>query len=182
MIVAAERARAYATFTPRCSISARRAAISLERPRSNSAIESWAAPDSATHTPAAIKIVPVVKRSASRVVSAVVKGRIVVMPVESPMTPSPSKAAEPSDSKADSGIRIPSRPSHDGISVNQPRIIGRDIHHIGLGRLNVDIRAILFNDFVLRVLKSAGLFRFVAHHLYRIHQVLLLVVVSVTQR
>src|SRR5208282_2707206 len=110
------------------------------------------------------------------------------MPVEAPMTPSPSKTAEPADSeteserkirppKPDSRVRIPARPSHDGISVNQPWVIRRDVNHIGLSGLDGNRRAIRLYHFVRRILKSAGLLRFSPHHLHRIHHILLLIVV-----
>src|SRR5208282_5368687 len=188
MVVAAEGARACAALPAGFSIASSRLPVSVE----GSGGCAGTVVNSAAYASAAGEIAPVVKRSAPGEVPAAAKHCVSVMPVESPMTPSPSKAAEPADSEAepeleiraakpDSGIRIPPRPSHDGITVNQPRIICRDINHIGLGRLNVNIRAVLLNDFVLRVLKSAGLFRFVAHHLHRVHHILLLVVVSVAE-
>src|ERR1700733_2544779 len=115
------------------------------------------------------------------------------MPVKSPVSPAPSEPAKPADSEAeterqiraaepDSRVRIPSRPGHDGIAVNQPGIIGRNINHCGVSRLNLDIRAIVLHDFLLRGLQSAGIARFAAHYLNRIHHILLLVVVSVAER
>ena len=119
--------------------------------------------------------------------------RVVVMPVESPVTPSPSKTAEPADSEAkskrqvrtakpDSRIWIPSRPRYDGISVNQPRIIRGDIYNIRISRLNFHCRVLRRYSLLRCVLQIAGLFRFLAHELYRIHHILLLVVVGVTKR
>src|SRR4029077_6093478 len=123
----------------------------------------------------------------------VVINRVMVMPIETPMTPAPSKTAEVSDSEADtegevrtcipnSGIRIPSRPRHYGISVNDPRIIRGDINHVRAGGLNDDRGILRGYGLLRRTLQIASFFRFLAHYLHGIHHVLLLVVVSVAQR
>src|SRR5450759_1834485 len=115
------------------------------------------------------------------------------MPVESPMTPAPSKTAEPTDpetvskrkiraTKPNSGIRIPPRPRYDWIPVNQPRIIRRDVNHIRAGGLNGNRRALRGYGLLRRGLKIAGLFSPLAHHLHGIHHILLLIVVSVAKR
>src|SRR5208282_1987673 len=140
------------------------------------AFASTIAAHSALHIPfyaalasSSVVTASVIKSSASRVVPAAVVSCVVVMPIEPPMTPSPSKTAEPTDAKTDSerevrtvkpnsGIRIPSRPRHDGISVNQPRIIRRDVNYIRRNGLNVDIRAFLPYGLLRRGLKSAGRF------------------------
>src|ERR1019366_8295977 len=193
MAVAAEGTRACAALTARCSVSASRLPVSVERPgRSAGTVANSAARNSAARDSAACEIAPVIKCSAPGVVPAAAIHCVSATPIESPMTPAPAKASEPTDSEAhseievraakpDSRIRVPSRPRHDGISVNRPRVIGRDVHYIGVGRLNVNIRAIVPYDFLRRALKSTGLSRFVAHHLYRIHHILLLVVVSIAQ-
>jgi hypothetical protein len=176
--------------------------VSVERPgscdpaaRTNSSTARTirsAAYASAAYASAAVKGVSVIKRSAPGEVPAAAKHGVSAAPIESPMTPAPAKTSEPTDSEAeperkiraakpDSGIRIPTGPCVYGISVNQPRIVRRDINHIRVGRLNINIRAFLLNDFVLRVLESAGLLRFMAHHLYRVHDIGLLIVISVAK-
>src|SRR5580658_11105726 len=174
MAVATEGAGTDAALAARCCVSASSLSVSLERPGgnagtvANSAALHSAALHSATLDSAASEIAPVIKCPAAREVPGVVVERVVVMPVESPMTPSPSKTAEPADAEAesereirtakpDSWIWVPSRPRHDGISVNQPGVIRRHVNHIGVGRLNVDIRAIVLHDFLLRGLQIAGL-------------------------
>src|ERR1017187_2621400 len=211
MVIAAEGARACAALAAGFSIASSSLPVSVERSgcgccagtavnSAASAVSSAArtissaarAISSAACASAAGEIAPVIKRSAPGVVPAMVVHCVSATPIESPMAPAPSKTSEPTDSEAhskievrpakpDSGIRVPSRPRHDGISVNRPRVIGRDVHYIGVGRLNVNIRAIVPYDFLRRALKSTGLSRFVAHHLYRIHHILLLVVVSIAQ-
>src|SRR5208283_825562 len=149
--------------------------------------------NSAAPACSSVVVAPVIKRAASGVVPAAVIPCVSVMPIESPMAPAPAKAAVPADSEADSEIeirtvkpdsriRVPSRPSHDGISIDHPRVIGRDVNHIGVSGLNVDIRTILPHDFLRSSLEAAGLFRFMAHHLHRVHHILLLIVISVAER
>ncbi len=136
--------------------------------------------------------VAVIKRSALGEVPAAVINRVSATPIESPMTPTPPKAAVPTDSEAeseaevraakpDSGIWIPSRPRHDGTSVNQPGIIGGDVNDIGISRLNGDVIVLTARIYGLlrRGLKIARCTRASAHHLHRIHHILLLVVVGV---
>src|SRR5208283_1755628 len=149
--------------------------------------------NSAAPACSSVVVAPVIKRAASGVVPAAVIPCVSVMPIESPMAPAPAKAAVPADSEADSEIeiraakpnsriRIPSRPSHDGIAVNQPRVIGRDVNYIGISGLNVNVWAIVPYDFLRSSLEAAGLFRFMAHHLHRVHHILLLIVISVAER
>src|SRR5271157_1360781 len=137
--------------------------------------------------------VPVIKRPAGRVVPGMVIHRVSVMPIESPMTPAPSVSAVEADSEADSerevraakpdsGIRVPSRPRSYRASVNQPRIIGGDVNGIRVGRLNTDRRVLRRYGLLRCALKIAGIFRFLAHHLYGIHHILFLVVVGIAQR
>src|ERR1035437_7403410 len=211
MVVAAEGAGADAALTAGCSISSSCLPVSVKRPGScaGTVVDSAAPADvparpvpwvGAGTTALAVKsaaaasrsegIAPVIKRSAPGVVPAVVVHCVPVVPIESPVTPAPSKTAVPTDSEAraprqiraakpDSGIRIPSRPRHYGPAVNQPRGIGGDVNNIGASRLNADIRVLRRHGLLRRSLKIAGFLRSPAHHLYGIHHILLLVVVGV---
>src|SRR5580700_2115369 len=100
-----------------------------------------------------VVIVSVVKRVAVRVVPGVVIDGVSMIPIESPMTPAPSKPCKEADSEAGSerkigavepysGIGVPTRPRHDRTSVNHPRIIRRDVNDIGGDRLNGNRRAL----------------------------------------
>src|SRR5271166_6189735 len=146
--------------------------------------------NSARSSPASVVVVPVVKRAAPGVVVVVVIVYVSVVPIASPMIPAPSPTSEPTDSKADSepeggavipdsGIRVPTRPRHDGISINHPRIVRGDVNHLGVSRLNDDCRVLRSYGLLRSGLKSAGLLRPLAHHLYGIHHILSLVVVGV---
>src|SRR5271157_2270436 len=101
VVVAAEGARVNAALTARLSVSSSLLPVPLERP---GGFASTIAAHSALHIPfyaalasSPVVTAPVIKSSASRVVPAVVVDCVVVMPIESPMTPSPSKTAVPAD-------------------------------------------------------------------------------------
>jgi hypothetical protein len=137
-----------------------------------------------------IEVVSVVERVASRVVAVVIVDYVAVTPVKSPMMPAPPITSVPSDSERrperevrtaipNSWIWIPARPRHDGISVYHPRIVGGDINDIRAGRLDADSGVLLCYGLLRRGPEIACVLRSPAHHLYRIHDVLLLVVVDV---
>src|SRR3979411_2373246 len=80
-------------------------------------------------------------------VSVVVINDIVVMPVRSPVVPSPAKPAKIADSKAQakrnsragkvqSWIRIPTWPNPDRLSIRKPGIILRHVNNLGVGRID----------------------------------------------
>ena len=123
-----------------------------------------------------------------------IKDWVVVVPVPSPMPPAPAETTEPADSEAESEVKIraaepnsrifiPSRPRQYRISVDQPRVIRRDVNDLGINRCDLDI-PIVVGRYVLLLcrLQIPGLLRFLAHELDRVHHILLLVVVSVAER
>src|ERR1700729_519473 len=127
-----------------------------------------------------VEVVPVIERVPLRVVAPVVGDDGSVMPEASPMMPAPSVTPEPTDSetgserevraaKPDSGIRVPPRPPHDGISVNHPRIISGNVNVVGAGRLNDDRRVLRGYGLLRRGFKITGFLCSPAHHLHRIH-------------
>src|ERR1700738_1600303 len=86
---------------------------------------------------------------AMRVVLVMVEGSSTPMPVVSPVTPAPSKTSEEADTKSNTertadtapknpGHRIPARIRNDGPPVHEPRIIGRHVHHLRVGRFDDD--------------------------------------------
>ena len=150
------------------------------------------AANSAALPSSSVVIVPVVERGASGVVPVVVMNYVSVVPIRSPVIPTPSIATEETDSKTyaerevgaaipDSRIGVPSGPRHDGVSVNQPWIIRRDIDDLWVSRLNDDRRALRLNGLLRRVLKIACLFSSLAHHLHGIHYILFLIVVGIAE-
>src|SRR5229473_760672 len=147
---------------------------------------------SALASPSVI-IVPVIKGVASGVVRVVVINYGAVMPIRSPMMPAPSISSVEADSEADperqvrsaipdSGIRVPSWPRHYGSSVNQPRIIRGDVNDFGASGLNDDGRVLRRYGLLRGSLQIARFLRPLAHYLYGVHHILLLVVVGVAQR
>lgn len=97
--------------------------------------------------PAVIESLVVEKSSAMRFKVVVVKENVVVMPVRSPMVPSPTEAAKVANAKAQaegnsratyikSGIFVPSWPDANRRSINKPRIVFRHVHNLRIRRLN----------------------------------------------
>src|SRR5271157_1933955 len=170
--------------------SSARSGVPIGRPVPRVGGTSAFAVNSTGSSPASVVVVPVVKRAAPGVVVVVVIVYVSVVPIASPMIPAPSPTSEPTDSKADSepeggavipdsGIRVPTRPRHDGISINHPRIVRGDVNHLGVSRLNDDRRVLRGYGLLRRGLEIAGFLRPLAHHLYGIHHILSLVVVGV---
>src|SRR3989442_991716 len=148
---------------------------------------------SAARAPASIVVVPVVKRVAPGVVPIVIMNYDSVMPIGPPMMPAPAITSVVANAEADSErevraaipysrIGIPPRPRHYGVSVNNPRIVCGDVNDFGTSRLNDDVRVLRRYGLLLRILKIARFLRALAPHLYGIHHVLFLVVVSVAER
>ena len=109
---------------------------------------------------AVIEIVAIGENSAVGLVVVVVETDIVVMPIRSPVVPSPAISSKEADSKAQtklnsrarkiqSWIRIPPRPDADGRSIHQPRIIFRHVNDLWVGRFYHN-RLPLLADFFLR--------------------------------
>ena len=114
--------------------------------------------------------VPVVKGIAPGVVPRVVIDCVMVVPIESPMVPAPPKTSKETDPEADSerkvwaaipnsGIRIPSRPGHDGASVNHPGVVRGNVNDLRIGRLNDDRRPLRRYHLLRRSPKIAGSLR-----------------------
>jgi hypothetical protein len=151
MAVAAEGARADAALTAGFSVSSSRLPVSVERPcAAGPVVQSRRAPPRASSP---VEAVPVIKRVAPGVVPGRGCNCVSVTPIESPMTPAPSKTAEPSRFQSRSRTRgtgrqtrfrdtdtIPATPRWD--LRKPPRIIRGDVNDIGVGRLNDDIRAL----------------------------------------
>jgi hypothetical protein len=94
----AESTRADAALAAGRSISPGCPVVSFEGPGgSTGMIESSAPVDSA-----AIEVAAVIKCGAPREISTVVKQHVMVTPIESPMTPSPSEPTEPTDTEPNS--------------------------------------------------------------------------------
>src|SRR5258706_7846029 len=116
-----------------------------ESPRS-SAMKSAGSvkPASSMESAAAIDIVAIDENSAVRDVGVVVVNNSVVMPVVSPVVPTPAIPPKEADSKAEakcnartgnieSRIRIPARPDPDRLSIHEPGVIFRNVNDLRFG-------------------------------------------------
>src|SRR6266481_4643410 len=92
----------------------------------------------------AIEGVVIGEDSAVGNISVVVINDIVVMPVRSPMVPTPAKSAKKADSKAEakrdsraakkqSRIRIPAWPDPDRLPIREPRVIFGNVNNLRVG-------------------------------------------------
>src|SRR6266481_4819620 len=140
-----------------------------------------------------VVVIPVIKRPTTGVIPVVIVNYDSVTPIGSPMMPAPSISSVVADSVSDSerkvrvavpnsGILVPSRPCLYRSSVSQPRIIRGDVNDFGASWLDDDRRVLRRYGLLRRGLKITGFLRPLAHLLYGIHHILLLVVVSVGAR
>jgi len=111
----------------------------------------------------AIEGVVIGEDSAVGYVSVVVINDIVVMPVRSPMVPSPTKPAEIANSKAQpkrdsraakkqSRIRIPTRPDPDRFPIREPRVILRNVNNLRVGGFDHNGLPLIAHVFLRRAL------------------------------
>src|SRR2546430_5154424 len=95
----------------------------------------------------AIDGVVISEDSAVGYISVVVVNDIVVMPVRSPMVPTPAKSAKKADSKAEakrnsravkeqSWIGIPAWPNPDGLPIHQPWVVLRHVNNLRVCRFD----------------------------------------------
>src|SRR5882724_4308168 len=140
-----------------------------------------------------IVVVPVIKGGAPGVVPVVIMNYDSVMPIGPPMMPAPTITSVVANAEADSErkvraaipysrIRILPRPRHYRVPVNNPRIVRGDVNDLGTSSLDDDVRVLRRYGLLLRSQKIARFLRTLAHHLYGVHHVLFLVVVSVAER
>src|SRR4029077_16226350 len=111
-------------------------------------------------TSAGVEVFAIDEHPAVRHVAVVIELDIVVMPIRSPMVPTPTEAAKEADSEAEapsqpwsgkvqSWIPIPAWPHGKRLSIHEPRIVLRNVNHFRVGGLNHN-RLSLIADFFLR--------------------------------
>ena len=116
-------------------------------------VESVAMVEIATAKVAVIKVAAIDDRSAVRDIRVVVVDYPAAVPVISPVVPAPPKSAEEADAKSkterdcgagkkDSGNWNPAGVGNNRCTVNEPRIIGRHVDHIRVGRFDDDRAAL----------------------------------------
>src|SRR3979490_467803 len=139
-----------------------------------------------------IEIVAIDDRAAVRDVSVVVVNCGATVPVIIPVMPAPPESSEETDSKSstevnrwtaikDSGHGNPTRVGDDGLSGYEPRIVGRHVNNIRVGRLNNDRVALSRYILLLVVTQLAGLPSLLAHRLNGICHSLRLVGIGVAK-
>src|SRR5580692_8895610 len=139
------------------------------------------------------EVIPIYKGSTVADIGGVVKHHSPVVPVESPVMPSPAKAAEEPNSKADtkrevgaakpdSWIWVPSRPRDDRSPINQPRIVTWNIHHVWIGRFDGNRLSLRRYGLLGCALQITRLLRPLTHYLHRLHYVVLLIHIGVAER
>ena len=141
---------------------------------------------------AVIKVAAIDDRSAVRDIPVVVVDYPAAVPVVSPVMPSPPKSSEETDAKSkterdcragkkDPGNWNPAGVGNNRGSVHEPRIIGRYVDHIRVGRFDND-RLVLSGYILLLVaVQVAGLASLLTHRLDRIGDILRLVCIGVAQ-
>jgi len=139
-----------------------------------------------------VEVVAIDDRSAVGDVGVVVVDHPMAMPVASPVIPAPPKSSEEADSKPntegncgagkkDSGHRNPARVGDDRYPIHEPRIIGRHVDHVRVGRLDDDRVALSCYAFLFVAIQLASLSSLLAHRLDSIRHILLLVGICVAE-
>src|SRR5712672_3100027 len=123
----------------------------------------------------------------------VVEGCPAAMPVISPMAPAPAKSAEISESESNTERQSDAAPKNSrrlipsGIDryrppVNQPRIIGRHVDHLRIGRFNNDCVSLCSDPLLLAAIQVPSLLSVSAHLLNSIGHILRIVRIRLAQR
>src|SRR6266853_2579018 len=114
------------------------------------------------------------------------------MPVISPMAPAPSKSAEVPKSKSNAERQSDAAPKNSrrlipsGIDryrppVNQPRIIGRHVDHLPIGRFNTDCVSLCHDPLLLAAIQVPGLLSVLTHLLNSVGHILRIVRIRLAQ-
>src|SRR5467141_2982919 len=141
---------------------------------------------------AAIKIVAIDDGSAVGDVGVVVVDHPMAMPVASPVMPAPTIPSEETDAEPDSKSNprpsqedprhgIPAWICDDRVAIHQPRIIGRHVNHLRIGRFDDDCVALRCYLFLFIVIQVASLVSLLTHRLDGIRHILLLVGIRVAK-
>jgi len=200
MVVATEATRVDTTLAVRLGVPSGSLAVSVERPGAStgpvgtSAMIASTGPVKAPAVIAATAIigVTVIEGPAMGVVAVVVIDCVMVVPIESPTIPAPSITTEEADTEADTegeigaaipnaGVWIPSWPCDDGATVDYPGIVGGDVNYLGISGLNDNGGALRGYGLLRSGFEITRFFRFLAHDLNGIHDILFLVVVGVAE-
>src|SRR5437016_4174507 len=141
---------------------------------------------------AVVEVVAIDDRSAVGDVGVVVVNHPMAMPVASPVMPSPSESSEEADPEANSKPNpwsrqedpwhgIPAWVCHDRLAIHEPRIIGRHVDDLRVGRFDDDRVALRCYLFLFVAIQAPSLVSLLTHHLDGIRHILLLIGVCVAQ-
>lgn len=144
-------------------------------------------------TPGGIEVIAIDEHSTVGDVTVVIEKNAVTMPVITPMSPPPAKAAKEAHSKTEAPcqartlkvqprIPIPAWPDRERISVDQPGIVLGYINHLRVGRCDHHGVPLVADCFLRCATQVAGFLRTIAHYLNSIHYVLLLIDVRIAER
>src|SRR5467141_3993814 len=141
---------------------------------------------------AAVKVVAIDDGSAVGNVGVVIVDHSVAMPVASPVMPAPTIPSEEADAEPDSKSdtrsgqedpwhRIPAWIGHDRLAIHEPRIIGRHVDHLRIGRFDDDGVALRCYLLLFIAIQVASLVSLLTHRLDGIRHVLLLVGIGIAK-
>ncbi len=141
---------------------------------------------------AAVEVVAIDDRSTVRDVGVVVVDHPMAMPVASPVMPAPPKSSEEADPEADSKSNprsgqedprhgIPAWIGDDRLAIHEPRIIGRYVDDLRIGRFDNDCVALSCYFLLFIAIQVAGLVSLLTHPLDGIRHILLLVGICVAE-
>ncbi len=134
--------------------------------------------------------VPVIERTAMKSIRMSTVQQSAVVPIKTPPMPTPSESEKGSNAITDTEgkirtaytpPRIKSGPEANRIAVDKLRVVLGNVNHIGICRLNFDVRPLIRYGLLGSSLQIPGIFRFLAHELNGLHYIRLLVVVGVAQ-
>src|SRR5882757_219312 len=121
-----------------------------------------------------------------------IEGCPAAMPVVAPMAPAPPKSAKISESKSNTERKSDAAPKNSrrlipsGIDryrppVNQPRIIGRHVDHLRIGRFNNDCVSLCSDPLLLAAIQVPSLLRVLTHLLNSVGHILRIVRIRLAQ-
>src|ERR1700730_8336918 len=130
---------------------------------------------------------------AMRGIIVMVEGWSTAVPVVPPVAPAPAKSSEEADTKPDtegesdaaqknSRHRIPARVGNDRRPVHEPRIIGRHVHHLRVGRFDDDCVALRRHLLLFIAIQMASLTCLLTQGLYGIRHILRLAYICLAKR
>jgi hypothetical protein len=103
---------------------------------------------------ASVEVITINENSAVGHVAVVVEKDAVMVPIGSPMVPTPAKTTKKANAEAEAksnsgtrkvqtGIPVPAWPDRNRRAIDKPRIVLRHVDHLGVGRFDHDRRSVV---------------------------------------